>query len=85
VACRTNLLSHNGFGNNCAQASFSPCAENVLYNSDASSQAGNVATAQWRDSAGHYANLISGDYSKIGLGYYRCDDGRVYWTALFGG
>jgi uncharacterized protein YkwD len=81
---RQGVISHDGFKNNCKQAGYMPCAENVLQNNDNSSNAGNAATTQWRNSAGHYENIM-GNYKKIGLGYVRCRGGQVYWTGLFGG
>jgi uncharacterized protein YkwD len=36
----------------------------------------------WKASPGHYANIVN-DYTSIGIGYFE-QDGRRYWTQLFG-
>lgn len=36
---------------------------------------------QWRDSPGHYANMIS-DRTVVGYGYYVCGD-KVFWTGIY--
>lgn len=36
----------------------------------------------WKNSPGHYANMISSDFSKIGVGY-AVVDGERYWVQLF--
>lgn len=45
-----------------------------------------VAT-QWRNSPGHYQNIISPDFSRIGMGYYNTSNDRYrhYWTQIFAG
>ena len=55
-----------------------------LQNNDNSSNAGNAATTLWRNSAGHYKNMMGINYWKLGLGYVRCSGGRVYWTGVLG-
>lgn len=37
----------------------------------------------WKNSAGHYANMISSDFTKIGFGMYTVE-GDIYWVQLFG-
>lgn len=39
---------------------------------------------QCAPSAGHYNNMIDGGKNTVGVGHYTCDDGRSYWTQLFG-
>ena len=36
----------------------------------------------WKNSPGHYANMISSDYTKIGIGY-AVVNGTYYWTQIF--
>ncbi len=36
----------------------------------------------WRNSAGHYSNMISEKYTKIGVGHFELD-GTHYWVQLF--
>jgi uncharacterized protein YkwD len=38
----------------------------------------------WIDSPGHCRNLMSGNYTEIGIGYYRGGPGRHYWVQNFG-
>lgn len=39
----------------------------------------------WMNSKGHRQNILSGNYTHIGLGYARMSDNSPYWCALFGG
>lgn len=41
-----------------------------------------AVSKSWKNSSGHYENMISGDYSKIGIGVYKLD-GAYYWVQLF--
>ncbi len=41
-----------------------------------------VVTA-WMNSAGHRANIMSSNFSKIGVGYVTNSAGRAYWTQMF--
>ena len=36
----------------------------------------------WKNSSGHYANMIKGVYTKIGIGKFKLD-GTTYWVQLF--
>jgi len=38
---------------------------------------------QWQESPGHNANMLSGDFTVIGIG--RATGGGTYWTTVFGG
>lgn len=42
------------------------------------------AATNWRNSPGHYQNMISGGYGTIGIGKYTLD-GKTYWAQLFCG
>ena len=77
-------LSHNGFSDRCAEIGYRSCAENVLYNYDASAGGPVASMTQWYNSDGHRNNLMNPGYSKVGYGYYKCGDGRVYWTGMYG-
>ena len=38
----------------------------------------------WKNSPGHYANMIDSSFSKLGVGYYNSGSGYgTYWTQLF--
>lgn len=39
----------------------------------------------WMNSEGHRANIRSGAFTSIGVGYYVGDGGRAYWVQLFVG
>lgn len=41
-----------------------------------------VVTA-WMNSPGHKANILSSNYSKIGVGYVTNSNGTSYWTQMF--
>ena len=37
----------------------------------------------WMNSAGHRENILNENFTKIGVGVYQGDDGRLYWTQMF--
>ncbi|MCI8888508.1 MAG: hypothetical protein HFG70_10550 [Hungatella sp.] len=37
----------------------------------------------WMNSQGHRANILNGNYTKIGVGYYQNANGVGYWVQLF--
>jgi len=41
-----------------------------------------VVTA-WMNSSGHRANILSSNFSKIGVGYAINSNGTTYWTQIF--
>jgi hypothetical protein len=85
VCCREGAISHNCFSENLDGAGFenSWAAENVLYNYQSGATAPAYSITQWMNSSGHRTNMMNGIYSRVGYGYYRCADGRVYWTGLY--
>ena len=63
-----------------AGASYWTAGENIAAGY---STAGDVVAA-WMDSPGHRANILSGSFTKIGVGYFHTDDGyRDYWVQMF--
>ena len=42
----------------------------------------NSVSLGWKNSPGHYSNMISEDFAKIGVGVYKLD-GTYYWVQLF--
>lgn len=36
----------------------------------------------WKNSKGHYANMINNTYNKLGVGIYK-DNNRTYWVQIF--
>jgi uncharacterized protein YkwD len=84
VSCRTQKLSHNGFMGRCQAAGYNrTCGENLAWNMNTSSDAPQRTMTQWRNSPGHYKNLISPSTTVVGYGYAKCANGRVYWTGLY--
>ena len=54
------------------------CGENIAYG-----QSNGTAAAQWwRNSSGHYKNMTSTEFNKIGIGAYYSGS-RWYWVQLF--
>lgn len=37
----------------------------------------------WMNSEGHRANILSKNFTKIGVGYYKDSKGTAYWTQMF--
>lgn len=37
----------------------------------------------WMNSEGHRANILNAKFTKIGVGHYRDENGRNYWTQMF--
>lgn len=37
----------------------------------------------WMNSSGHRANILNGNFTKIGVGFYQDQNGRNYWSQLF--
>jgi uncharacterized protein YkwD len=91
MACN-GFLSHTGSDGSTvgmrvtAQAyNWSWVGENILATSDTSSQAPQSAFDWWMNSAPHRANLLSPNYSEIGLGYIYVAGSPYggYFTAVF--
>jgi uncharacterized protein YkwD len=56
--------------------------ENVFWSKpDGSAQA---AFQWWKNSSGHNANMLSQNFTEIGIGRARSDSGWWYWTTTFG-
>lgn len=58
--------------------SYSSLGENIA---SGQTSANSVSTS-WKNSPGHYSNMISEKFSKIGVGVYKLD-GAYYWVQLF--
>ncbi len=39
--------------------------------------------AAWMNSPGHRANILTPEYTHVGVAYYRSEDGQIFWTQLF--
>lgn len=42
-----------------------------------------AVVSAWMNSSGHRANILSSNYSKIGVGYVTNSNGTPYWTQMF--
>lgn len=78
-------MSHDGYLGRCSAIGFSPCGENVAWNQGYGLKRGNMETfIGWKNSQGHYDNMVGSAFTKVGYGYYECPDGKIYWTGLYG-
>lgn len=55
-------------------------AENIAHNYPTPKE----VVAGWMDSAGHKANLLNADYTRIGLAVAKSEKGEPYWVQVFG-
>lgn len=53
--------------------------ENIAYGQRTAAEVMNG----WMNSQGHRANILNGNYTKIGVGYYENGSGVKYWVQLF--
>lgn len=54
--------------------------ENIAYGQDTPQ----LVMQQWKNSVGHYRNIIDPNVETIGVGYYMDKGGRKHWVQLFG-
>ncbi|TNU89778.1 hypothetical protein FIC87_10595 [Eggerthella lenta] len=59
------------------------CGENIAYTSYPS----NASTAfdMWKNSSGHYENMVSSFYNSVGVACFRTTSGASYWVQVFSG
>lgn len=62
-----------------AGASYRSAGENIAYGQNSPEQVMN----SWMNSSGHRANIMSSNYTRIGIGHYETADGTDYWVQLF--
>lgn len=62
-----------------AGASFRSAGENIAYGQTSPSQVMN----SWMNSSGHRANILSKNYTRIGIAHYTDASGTDYWVQLF--
>ncbi|HYG74296.1 MAG TPA: CAP domain-containing protein [Planctomycetota bacterium] len=83
---KQNILSHELDGKGAEDRikelgyEFFTVGENVAYN-DASPQA---AVDSWMQSPGHRANILKRDFTEIGVGIVKNEQGEPYYTQVFG-
>ena len=62
-----------------AGVNYRSSGENIAYGQ---SSAASVMQG-WMNSSGHRANILNGNFTKIGVGHYKSASGVDYWTQLF--
>ncbi|MEM7456363.1 MAG: CAP domain-containing protein, partial [Planctomycetota bacterium] len=83
-----NGLRHSNYSQNGylrERGSRSNWAENIVYTSDTSLSAEEVAQLfhnTWRNSSTHYRNMINSGFTEVGIGIYRTSNGW-YGTHTF--
>ncbi|MBO4369020.1 MAG: CAP domain-containing protein [Desulfovibrio sp.] len=60
--------------------SFHQTGENIAYGTNVDARR---VTEMWRNSPGHYANMISPAYQEIGLASFHGKGKNVYWVQIF--
>lgn len=63
--------------------SYFALGENIAYGYNYTYYSPKQATTGWRNSPGHYANMISTNFTKLGVGYYKLGD-KTYYVQMFG-
>lgn len=63
--------------------SYYALGENIAYGYNYSYYKPQKVTEGWRNSPGHYANMISTNFTKLGVGYYKLGD-KTYYVQMFG-
>lgn len=58
---------------------FTAAGENIAYGQRTPQE---VMTA-WMNSSGHRANILSANYTQIGVGVAKASNGTLYWTQMF--
>ena len=56
------------------------CGENIAYGTALDAEG---VIELWTNSPGHYANMVKGDFTEVGLASWHADDGSVYWVQMF--
>ena len=54
------------------------CGENIAYGYLDSEE----VSVAWKESKGHYKNMVNTQYTKIGVGYYEYNN-TIYWAQIF--
>jgi uncharacterized protein YkwD len=82
----TASLTHQNLGALIGSSTFAgyrAMGENILVGSGAMSP--NQVQGLWMSSGSHRANILSGGYNIVGIGYFRGPDGRIWVVQDFGG
>ncbi len=80
-------IGHDGFQGRASKLNLGNAGENVAMNggfgNQTDSSMGLRLSEQWRDSPGHYSNMIGTQFHRIGIGIY-CGQNGCYGTQIFG-
>jgi uncharacterized protein YkwD len=83
---RAGSLYHQNLGSlirSPEYAGYRAMGENILVGPG--NMSGQTMESNWMASAPHRANILSGAYNVVGIGYYRGPDGRLWAVQDFGG
>ena len=83
----SGFISHTGVLDRCADLGWGACRENVAWNlfpGETIEDAAVRVMEQWRTSPEHFVNINTESLPIGAVGYHICEDGRYYFTAMFG-
>ncbi|MGI8926343.1 MAG: CAP domain-containing protein, partial [Tepidiformaceae bacterium] len=75
-AMYTELLAYFGYG-------YAWAGENIALNNYSAGESAERALISLMNSPSHRANILAGDFSRIGVGEVSLSDGRHYYTMIF--
>lgn len=79
----SRVWSHNRpDGSSCFTAitiSYRTAGENIAYGQSTPQ----AVMTSWMNSAGHRENILTADFTQLGVGCYRAENGILYWVQLF--
>jgi len=68
----------------CSTGNFTHTSKSVGENIALGQRSAKEALGDWMNSSGHRANILSGDYTRIGVAAYQIgEDGQIYWCQQF--
>jgi uncharacterized protein YkwD len=68
----------------CSTGNFSHTSKNVGENIALGQGSAKEALSDWMNSSGHRANILSDEYTRIGIAAYQIgEDGQIYWCQQF--
>jgi len=68
----------------CTTGNFTHTSKSVGENIALGQSCAKEALSDWMNSSGHRANILSGDYTRIGVAAYQIgEDGQIYWCQQF--
>lgn len=68
----------------CSTGNFTHTSKSVGENIALGQQSAKEALGDWMNSSGHRANILSGEYTRIGVAAYQIgENGEIYWCQQF--